>query len=121
MERRGATAPQTAPQTPLARAALVATVLLARRPADPVHQRQPTAARALGHVTAHSTQYTLSDIRAHADVVYLETSLQNSFAEALLSSKPLVMHFETFTNTLHQFAKNSSFDVHIARQFTRLN
>ena len=55
MERRGATAPQTAPQTPLARAALVATVLLARRPADPVHQRQPTAARALGHVTAHST------------------------------------------------------------------
>ena len=73
------------------------------------------------NVTAHSTTYTLSDIRAHADVVYLETSLQNSFAEAMLSSKPLVLHFETFVNTLHQFAKNASFDVHIARQFTRLN
>ena len=47
------------------------------------------------NTASHSTSYQLSDIRAHADVVYLETSLQNSFAEALLSSKPLIFHFET--------------------------
>jgi len=44
------------------------------------------------NTSAHSTSYQLSDIRAHADVCYLETSLQNSFAESLLSSKPLILH-----------------------------
>ena len=39
----------------------------------------------------------------------------------MLSSKPLIMHFSTFVCQLHKFAKNASFDVHIARQFTRLN
>ena len=68
----------------------------------------------------HSKVYTLSDIQCHADVCYLETSLQNSFAEAMLSSKPRIMHFDTFTNQLHQFAKKTSFDMHIARQFIRL-
>ena len=38
-----------------------------------------------------------------------------------MNSKPLLLHFSTFTNQLHQMAKSASIDVHIARQFTRLN
>lgn len=63
--------------------------------------------------------FTLSDVQLKADIVTLDSSLDNEYSAHLLEGKTLPIHFSTFT-TASQVLTNLNSTVNISRALTRL-
>jgi hypothetical protein len=69
-----------------------------------------------------SQAYSLSNVRALCDVFTLDSGLSNTYAQHVLSGKPLVIPMKSLVVTTFQLnAQNPSFDVNVARSISRLN
>ena len=69
-----------------------------------------------------NTQYAMSNVRALVDVYTISNELHNTFSNHILSGKSLVFPFKTLTNTLFTLQQATpSFDLNLARSFSRLN
>lgn len=66
-----------------------------------------------------SPAFTLSDVQLKADLVTLDNSLDNEYAQHLLSGKSLPINFSTFT-TASQVITNLNTTVNVSRALTRL-
>jgi len=70
--------------------------------------------------TNHSTAYTLRNLRLHCDVVTLTTPMMEAYSSAVLASKPLLIQYSSWINTLQHFNNTPNMDVSVARQFAKL-
>jgi hypothetical protein len=69
-----------------------------------------------------STSYSLSNCRALCDVYQLDSQLHNTYAQHVLSGKPLVFKINSLVNTQFQLqSATPSFDLSVSRSFSRLN
>ncbi len=69
-----------------------------------------------------STSYSLSNCRALCDVYQLDSQLHNTYAQHVLSGKPLVFKINSLVNTQFQLqSATPSFDISVSRSFSRLN
>ena len=66
-----------------------------------------------------SPAFTLSDVRLKLDLVTLDNSLDNEYAQHLLSGKSLPINFSTFTN-VSQVITNLNTTVNVSRALTGL-
>ena len=66
-----------------------------------------------------SPAFTLSDVQLKADLVTLDNSLDNEYAQHLLSGKSLPINFSTIT-TASQVIHDLNTTVHVSRALTRL-
>jgi hypothetical protein len=62
--------------------------------------------------------FTLSDVQLKGDLMTLDNSLDNEYAQHLLSGKSLPIHFGTFT-TASQVITNLNTTVNVSRALTR--
>ena len=72
--------------------------------------------------TTYSTTYTLSDIRLLADMISLDSELQESYNSALLNGTSLKICCKSWESLVNYLAADSSgsFDVAISKSYTRL-
>ena len=69
-----------------------------------------------------STSYSLSNCRALCDVYQLDSQLHNTYAQHVLSGKPLVFKISSLVNTQFQLqSATPSFDISVSRSFSRLS
>ena len=61
-----------------------------------------------------STSWQIQDIRVVCDVVTLDSALQSSYAEHVLSGKALPINYSTYI-TQYQTITSSDFTVHVSR------
>jgi len=69
--------------------------------------------------TLTNADFELSDVQFKVDLVTLENSLDNEYAQHLLSGKSLPINFSTFT-TSSQVIPNLNTTVNVSRALTRL-
>jgi hypothetical protein len=69
--------------------------------------------------TNTSTSWTIKDVRIACDVVTLDSALQNSYAEHVLSGKALPINYSTYISQF-QTITSSDFAVNISRSASRL-
>lgn len=69
--------------------------------------------------TGTDVSFQISNVQVKADLVQLDSSLDNSYAEHLLSGKSLPIHFSTFTHS-SQVITDISTNVNVSRSLTRL-
>ena len=69
--------------------------------------------------TNTSTTWSIQDIRMTGDVVTLDSALQNSYAEHVLSGKSLPINYGTYI-TMQQTVTGSNISVNVARAVSRL-
>jgi hypothetical protein len=69
-----------------------------------------------------SESFEITDVQLKCDVVHLDNSLDNEYAQHLLSGKSLPINFSTFTCSSQVIASNGILDtnVNVQRSFTRL-
>ena len=69
--------------------------------------------------TDTSVEWQISDIRIVYDIVTLDSALQNSYAEHVLSGKSLPINFNTYI-TQYQTITSNDFAVNVSRACSRL-
>ena len=69
--------------------------------------------------STHSTSWHLSDCRALASVITVDSALMEQYAQHLLS-KPFLIPYKSWTTIMNALPDSSDWDVSIARSFTRL-
>ena len=67
-----------------------------------------------------SQNWHISDVRAQASVININSQLMEAYSAHVLSGKSLLIPLKTFTCTSSALPDSSEFDVSIARSFTRL-
>ena len=70
-------------------------------------------------VATTSTEWQIEDCRIVADLCTLDSALQNSYAEHILSSKSLPINYSTYISTL-QTCSGSNIAVNVTRAVSRL-
>jgi hypothetical protein len=69
-----------------------------------------------------NTTYQLSNCRVLCDVYHISNELANTYANHVLSGRPLVYPIKSLVNTQFQLQSGTpSFDLNVARSFSRLN
>ncbi len=71
--------------------------------------------------SANSQSYELSDCRILCNIMEVDSELQSSYAEHVLSGKPLLIPFRSWVNQVTSINSTADFSVNVARSFTRLN
>ena len=66
-----------------------------------------------------ATKWSIQDIRMTGDVVTLDSALQNSYSEHVLSGKSLPINYGTYI-TMQQTVTGSNISVNVARAVSRL-
>ena len=66
-----------------------------------------------------STEWMITDVRVVCDVVTLDSALQNSYAEHVLSGKALPINYSTFVSQ-YQTLTSTDFAVNVTRSVSRL-
>ena len=66
-----------------------------------------------------STSWQIQDVRIVCDVVTLDSALQNSYAEMVLSGKSLPINYSTYISQF-QTITSSDFAINVSRSVTRL-
>lgn len=69
--------------------------------------------------TDTSTSWQIQDVRVVCDVVTLDSALQNSYAEHVLSGKALPINYSTYV-TQYQTITSTDFAVNVTRSVSRL-
>lgn len=69
--------------------------------------------------TDTSTSWQVEDIRVVCDIVTLDSSLQNSYAEHVLSGKNLPINYSTYVSQFQTITSND-FAINVSRAVTRL-
>ena len=86
---------------------------------DPVIQ-----ANSNSQVTAYknniSTSWLIQNVMIKADVVTIDNSLDNEYAQHLLEGKSLPISYSTYVSQLLTISSNNNFTANITRSFTRL-
>ena len=75
------------------------------------------------NATKTSTSWSISDFRVIADIVTLDSVLQNSYAEYVLGCKALNISYDTWITMLQQTATsagNNNMAVNISRAVSKL-
>ena len=67
-----------------------------------------------------STSWMIQNVMAKADVVTLDNSLDNEYAQHLLEGKSLPISYSTYVSQLLSISSNNNFTANITRSFTRL-
>ena len=67
-----------------------------------------------------STDWHISDVRVQASVININSQLNEAYSAHVLSGKPLLIPYKSFTCTSSALPDSDDFDVSIARNFTRL-
>jgi len=67
-----------------------------------------------------STTWQITNINAVCDVVTLDSALQNSYAEHVLSGKALPVNFNSYITMLQSTGGSQNINVNIARAVSRL-
>ena len=71
--------------------------------------------------TNRSQTYSIIQARLLADVVHVDSAIQNQISQALLEGKPLPIHFKTWNNTNYSIdSSGGSWSINISRGFSRL-
>ena len=69
---------------------------------------------------ARSTAFTLSDVQIKADTCTVSQDLVERYSQHLLSGKPLPIPFSSFITQMQALTGQASFNVQVARAFSRL-
>jgi len=69
---------------------------------------------------ARSTDFTLSDVQLKADTCTVSQDLVERYNQHLLSGKPLPIPFSSFITQMQALTGQASFNVQVARAFSRL-
>jgi hypothetical protein len=70
---------------------------------------------------AYSSTYHITDARACANTITVNSELMSSCSQHLLSGKSLMLPMRCFLHVMHSLAVSPSWDMQVARTFTRLN
>lgn len=68
----------------------------------------------------NSTSWHIENVQAKCDVVSLDTGLQNSYDEIVLSSKEIPIHYNTFSSQFQTISGQDEPFVNVSRAATRL-
>ncbi len=101
---------------------------LVDNPADPVvRSGGPTAIVGSGTVAANpytdalnSASWHLENVQVKCDVVSLDTGLQNSYDQIVLSSKEIPIHYNTFSSQFQTITGQEEPFINVSRAATRL-
>jgi len=74
---------------------------------------------AVGDAQKGSTDWKISDVQLKCDLVTLDNSLENSYAQHLLSGKALPINYGTYISQ-SQVVTDSTFNINVSRAVTRL-
>ena len=66
------------------------------------------------------TNWDISDIQCKCDLLELDPSLSNEYADHLLSGKSIPINFNTWNHTNQSTGLDKNFSAHITRAVTRL-
>ena len=69
--------------------------------------------------TTISTSWSISDVQIKADIIELDTELQNSYASHLLSGKSLPINYSSYISQI-QVASGPTSSLYISRALTKL-
>ena len=86
---------------------------------DPFLSPPPGVAAGRYKSTDTSTEWEISDVRLVGDQVSLDSALQNSYAEHVLSGKTLPLNYNTLI-TMQQSVSGGQITVNISRAVSRL-
>jgi len=70
--------------------------------------------------TNTSTSWTISDFHVIGDIITLDSALQNSYAEFVLSGKALNIPYNTYITMLQNTAATNNMSVNVSRAVSRL-
>ena len=79
----------------------------------------PKASDAIFTTANTATTWSIQDIRMTGDVVTLDSALQNSYAEHVLSGKSPPINYGTYI-TMQHTVTDSNISVNVARAVSRL-
>ena len=67
-----------------------------------------------------STSWTISDFHVVGDIITLDSALQNSYTEFILSGKALNLPYNTYITMLQNTAATNNMSVNVSRAVSRL-
>jgi hypothetical protein len=67
-----------------------------------------------------STSFTIDDVVIHADILTLDSSLNNAYIQHLADGNPMPLTFGTYVSQSHVMTQTSQYNVNIIRSFSRL-
>jgi hypothetical protein len=70
--------------------------------------------------TNTSSTFTIDDVVIHADIITLDSSLNNAYINHLANGNPIPITFGTYVSQSHVMTQTSQYNVNIIRSFSRL-
>ena len=67
-----------------------------------------------------SATFTIDDVVINADIITLDSSLNNAYISHLASGEPMPITFGTYISQSHTMTQTNQYNVNIIRSFSRL-